>query len=256
MLSRVVTGLFFAVFAVLAGAPAAAQDRGPVILAAASLQESLAQAANVWAARKHARPVVSFASTSVLAKQVEAGAPADIFISADEQWMDELAGKSLIRVKSRQAFLGNSLVLIAPASSTLRLRIRPKFTLAVALGDGRLAMADPDSVPAGRYGKASLTALGIWPSVEQKIARADNVRGALMLVERGEAPLGIVYSTDARASRAIRVLGTFPAKTHPPITYPLAILAGSTHPDAEGFRRFLLSREGKAIFARYGFTTR
>lgn len=236
--------------------PARAEERGPVVLAAASLQEALTDAANAWATKGHPRPVISFAGSSALARQIEAGAPADMFISADEEWMDYVAAKGLLRKGSRGAFLSNRLVLIAPVSSKTQLAIKRGFPLARALSEGRLAMADPDSVPAGRYGKAALTSLGVWNSVAGKLARAENVRAALALVERGEAPFGIVYATDARASRKVRVVGTFAADTHPPITYPLALLRRSTNREAERFRAFLLSREGKTIFARRGFGTR
>lgn len=239
----------------LATGPAVAQPRGPLVLAAASLQESMNDAADAWAAKHHPRPVLSFAASSALARQVESGAPADLFVSADEEWMDYLSRQGLLRDGTRVSFLGNSLVLIAPANSTARLTIRHGFPLAQALGNGRLAMADP-AVPVARYGQAALTALGVWPQVAPKVARAENVRAALALVERGEAPFGIVYATDARASAKVRVVGVFPANTHPPITYPVALLRKSTHPDAEGFRRFLISREGKAIFARRGFVPR
>lgn len=237
-------------------APAFAQGKGPLVLAAASLQESLTAAADAWAARGHPRPVISFAASSALARQIEAGAPADLFISADEDWMDELAKKGLIVPGTRASFLGNRLVLIAPVDSKARLVIRPGFPLARALGDGRLAMTDPDAVPAGRYGKAALAQFGIWPAVAGKIATADSVRAALALVERGQSPFGIVYATDAKASSKVRIVGTFPANSHPMISYPLARLKTATNPDAEGFRRFLLSREGKEIFVRYGFSVR
>ncbi|MET0241498.1 MAG: molybdate ABC transporter substrate-binding protein [Sphingobium sp.] len=236
--------------------PAAAQDKGPLILAAASLQESLTAAADTWTARKHARPVISFAGSSALARQIGAGAPADIFISADEPWMDDVAAKGLLRPGTRVSFLSNKLVLIAPAAKPVKIAIARNFPLTKALGTGRLAMADPEAVPAGKYGKAALTALGVWASVEPHVARAENVRAALALVERGEAPLGIVYATDALASKAVRIVATFPASSHPPITYPVATLKTATSRDAEPFRRFLISREGKAIFARYGFTPR
>nr|WP_245647750.1 molybdate ABC transporter substrate-binding protein [Novosphingobium lentum] len=234
--------------------PARAQTTGPLVLAAASLQESLTAAADAWAARKHPRPVLSFASSSALARQVLAGAPADLFVSADEEWMDAIAAKGLVRRGTRVDFLGNRLVLVAPAASTLRLAIGPRFALARALGDGRLAMADPASVPAGKYGQAALERLGVWQDVAGRVARAENVRAALALVAHGAAPLGIVYATDARASPDVRVIGMFPAASHPPITYPVAVLAASRHGDAEGFRRFLVSPEGRAIFARFGFT--
>jgi molybdate transport system substrate-binding protein len=236
-----------------ATSPALAQRQGPLVLAAASLQESLSEAASAWTARGHPKPVLSFAASPALARQIEAGAPADLFISADEPWMDEVAGKKLIAAGTRTSFLANRLVLVAPADSRLSLSLRPGFPLARALGAGRLAMADPDSVPAGRYGKAALVTLGAWPSVANRIARAESVRAALTLVERKEAPLGIVYATDARASPRVRVAGIFPKSSHPPISYPIARLGASTHPDAEAFRRFLISREGKAVFARYGF---
>jgi molybdate transport system substrate-binding protein len=170
--------------------------------------------------------------------------------------MDDVAKNGFVRPGTRISFLANSLVLVAPADSKARLSIGRGFPLAKALGTGRLAMADPDAVPAGKYGKAALGNLGVWPSVEAKVARAENVRAALALVERGEAPFGIVYATDAKASKGVRVVGTFPASSHPPITYPIAVLKGATSPDAEPFRRFLISREGRSIFARYGFTAK
>ncbi len=245
---------FVLLLAIAGWSPAQAQTRGPLVLAAASLQEALSEAARSWASRKHAKPVVSFAASSALARQIEAGAPADLFISADEEWMDHVAGKRLVRAKTRVSFLSNQLVLIAPATSKSRLAVARKFPLARALGSSRLAIADPDSVPAGKYAKAALTSLGVWPSVEGKLARGENVRAALALVERGEAPFGIVYATDAKASKKVRVVGVFPASSHPPITYPVAVLRSSRHPEAEAFRRFLISRAGKAVFARYGFT--
>jgi len=238
------------------GAPAFAQNKGPLVLAAASLQESLTQAANDWAAQGHPKPVISFAASSALARQVEAGAPADLFISADEPWMDYLAERSLIAPGTRVSFLANKLVLVAPTTSTAKLAIGSRFPLARALGTGRLAMADPDAVPAGKYGKAALEKLGVWSGVEAKVARADSVRGALALVERGEAPFGIVYATDAQASAKVKIVGTFPASSHPPITYPVARLKSATNTEAEAFRRFLVSARGKAIFRRYGFTPR
>jgi molybdate transport system substrate-binding protein len=234
-------------------AAAQAQGRGPVIRAAASLQEAMTDAANAWAARRHARPVLSFAGSPALARQIEAGAPADLFVSADEDWMNHVAAKGMLRNGTRAPFLSNRLVLVAPASSQSRLRIGRNFPLAQALGNGRLAMADPASVPAGKYGRAALGSLGVWPSVSAKVAIAENVRAALALVERGEAPFGIVYATDAMASNRVRVVDTFPPASYPRIAYPLAVLRASTNPEAEGFRRFLLSREGKAIFARHGF---
>lgn len=241
---------------VCAASPALAQGRGPLVLAAASLQEAMNAAADGWAQKGHARPVVSFAGSSALARQIEAGAPADLFISADEEWMDYVARRNLLASGTRASFLTNSLVLVAPVASRVRLTIAPRFPLARALGNGRLAMADPNSVPAGKYGKEALISLGVWPSVANKIASVENVRAALAFVNRGEAPLGVVYATDARAERGVRVVGTFPARSHAPISYPVARLKTSAGPDAEGFRRYLISAEGKAIFRRFGFGTR
>jgi molybdate transport system substrate-binding protein len=239
-----------------AAVPAGAQPRAPLVLAAASLQESLNAAADGWARRGHPRPVIAFASSAALARQIEAGAPADLFVSADEQWMDHVASRNLVRRGTRVSFLTNRLVVVASPASQSRLAIAPGFALARALGNGRLAMADPDAVPAGKYGKQALTRLGVWPSVAGRIARAENVRAALALVDRSAAPLGIVYATDARADRRVRIVGVFPNGSHAPITYPVATLARSTSPDADGFRRYLISAEGKAIFRGFGFGTR
>ena len=236
--------------------PTVAQAKPPLVLAAASLQESLTAAGDAWAARHHEKPVLSFAASSALARQIDSGAPADLFISADEPWMDDVQKNGMVRPGTRVSFLANRLVLVAPAGKGARLTIGRGFPLARALGAGRLAMADPDAVPAGKYGRAALTALGVWPAVAPKVARADNVRGALALVERGEAPYGIVYETDAKASKGVRIVGVFPANSHSSITYPVALLKSATSAEAEGFRRFLISAPGKAIFRRYGFTTR
>lgn len=235
--------------------PAAAADSGPLVLGAASLQESLNAAADAWAARHHPRPVISLAASSALARQIEAGAPADLFISADEKWMDDVAAKGLIRANSRVDLLTNGLVLVAPAASRLHLTILRGFPLRQALGDGRLATGAVTAVPAGIYAKQALTALGVWDSVRDRIAGADSVRAALAMVDRGEAPLGIVYATDARADPRVRVVGTFPPSSHDPIRYPAALLIASTNPEAAAFRAFLLSPAGKAIFRRYGFGT-
>lgn len=245
--------------AALCAMPAMAQNqRGPVVLAAASLQEALNAAADTWAAQGHPRPVLSFASSSALARQIENGAPADLFLSADEEWMDHVAKAPghWLKPGTRISLLTNRLALIAPAQSAIRLTIAPGFPLAAALGpNGRLAMGQVSSVPAGKYGREALIALRVWPSVEGRVAGADSVRSAMALVSRGEAPLGIVYATDARADKKVRIVGLFPAGTHRPIIYPLARLAASANPDAEGFRRFLASAQGKALFRAYGFGT-
>ncbi|MDB5703981.1 MAG: Molybdenum transporter, periplasmic molybdenum-binding protein ModA [Sphingomonas bacterium] len=241
--------------AMLAGPACAAPARAPLVLAAASLQESMTAAAAAWAKKGHPKPVISFAASSTLARQVQAGAAADLFVSADEEWMDALAAQGLIVPATRSDFLGNRLVVVAPAGSRVRIPLKPG-PLARVLGAGPLAMADTESVPAGKYGKAALVKLGVWDAVSPHVVRAENVRAALALVERGAAPLGIVYATDARASARVRIAGVFPATSHPPITYPIARLKASTNPEAEAFRRFLVSREGKAIFLRFGFSAR
>lgn len=234
---------------------AAPAPKAPLVLAAASLQEGMTAAAHVWAGEGHAEPVLSFAGSSVLAKQIEGGAPADLFVSADQEWMDDVAAKGQVAAATRATFLGNRLVIVSAAANRVRVPLS-RGALARLLAAGPLAMADPEYVPAGRYGKAALVSLGVWEQVRPHVVPADNVRIALSLVERGAAPLGIVYATDARATMAVRVAGVFPQRTHPPITYALARLKASTSSDAEGFRRFLLSPRGRAIFVRYGFLAR
>ena len=254
LLSRILTA--FALAAGLFAAPVAARDGAPVVLAAASLQESLNAAADRWAEMGHVRPVLSFAGTSALARQIEQGAPADLFLSADEAWMDAIERKGLIVRRSRKTFLGNRLVLVVPAARTGTISLRKGVPLAHSIGKDRLAMADVRSVPAGRYGKAALTALGMWDGVAPNVVQAENVRAALALVERGAAGFGVVYATDARASKGVRVAGVFPDSSHPPISYPIARLKRSRSVEGELFRRFLISARGKAIFARYGFSPR
>lgn len=243
--------LLLALLALLSPLAASAQPRGPVVLAAASLQEALTDAADAWARVGRPRPVVTFAASSALARQARVGAPADLFVSADEEWMDALAIGGLIAPGSRAVVAGNRLVVVAPKMSAVRLTAA---TLAATLATGPLAMADPDSVPAGRYGRVALQRLGAWEAVRGRVVRAENVRAALALVERGAAPFGIVYRTDARASTKVRVAAVFPAASHPPIHYPVARLRRSIHPGADAFRLFLLSPQGRAIFARRGFT--
>ena len=228
---------------------ARAAPRAPLILAAASLQEAMTAAAGAWAAKGHVRPVCSFAASSALARQIAAGAAADLFASADEAWMDHVEGRGRIVPGSRADFLGNRLVIVAPANEPAA-RPYDEFR---GLRHERVAIADPDSVPAGRYAKAALERSGQWAAVSGGIVRAESVRAALALVERGAVRRGIVYATDARASRKVRVVAVFKADSHPPIRYPLARLRAATSPDAEPLRRFLLSGEGKAIFARFGF---
>lgn len=236
---------------VVAGCSQQRDHRAPVVLAASSMQESLTAAANEWTAAGHPQPVISFAASSALARQIESGADADLFISADEQWMDSVEKAGRVEPGSRHDLVGNALVLIGPiGSKPMALQVASMMS---GLGGGRLAMADPDSVPAGRYGRASLQNLGLWPALEPHLARAENVRAALALVERGEAPLGIVYATDAKASSKVQVVAVFPAASHPLIVYPMAMLNKSSA-DAKDFSDFLLSPRGQAIFAAHGFT--
>jgi molybdate transport system substrate-binding protein len=236
------------------GTSAAADESKLVVFAAASLKDALDEVNAAYKREKGREIAVSYAASSTLAKQIEAAAPADIFISADLDWMDYLAKTNLIKPETRTNLLGNKLVLIAPADSTVKLDIGPSFPLAPALGNGRLAIADPSAVPAGKYGKAALEALGVWSSVADKLAPAENVRATLLLVSRGEAPLGIVYQTDAAADKGVKVLGTFPADTHPPIIYPIAAVAASTNPGNVGYIAFLKSPAAAAVFERQGFT--
>lgn len=243
-------------FAMIVAGSASAQSKPPIVLAAASLQEPMNAAADLWARQGHVRPVLSFAASSALARQVAAGAPADLFMSADSEWMDDLDRRGLLSRGSRTNLLGNRLVLVAPAASKARVALRPGVDLTAALAGGRLAMADPDAVPAGRYGKAALIRLGAWNGVAPMVVRAENVRAALALVERSAAPLGIVYATDAKASARVRIVGTFPAASHPPIVYPIARLKASRNVEGERFRRFLVSPAGRAVFVRYGFFPR
>jgi molybdate transport system substrate-binding protein len=235
-------------------ATGAAQQGKLVIFAAASLKDALDEVNAAYTRDKGKETATSYAASSTLAKQIEAAAPADIFISADLDWIDYLANKHLIKPETRNNLLGNQLVLIAPVNSTIKLSIGPSFPLAQALGDGRLAIADPTGVPAGRYGKAALEALGVWSSVADKLAPGENVRATLALVSRGEAPLGIVYQTDAASDKAVKIVGVFPENTHPPIIYPIAVVAGSSDPAAAGYVAYLTSPAAAAIFAKQGFT--
>jgi len=244
---------------VLAGAatlllPSAARAAQPLtVFAAASLQESLTAAGAAWTAKTGAPVRFSFGASSAMARQIDQGAPADLFLSADEEWMDWLAGKGGIVPASRRRLLSNRLVLIAPASARVALTIAPGFPLARALGAGRLAVADPTAVPAGKYAKSALIALGVWESVDDRLLPAENVRTTLAWVARGEAPFGIVYATDARAEPKVKVVGVFPASSHPPIVYPGAVTSASRNSAATGFLGFLQGPQAAAIFKRYGF---
>lgn len=231
----------------------AADSTAPItVFAAASLTDALQEIGTGYA-QQGAPPVrFSFAASSVLAKQIEAGSQADVFFSADAEWMDYLQMRNLIQKSSRHDVLGNSLVLIAPVASTVSLKIGPGFALSAALGAGRLAMGDPDSVPAGRYARSALTTLGVWNEVADKLVRADNVRTAMNFVARGEAPLGIVYSTDALVDKKVRIVDTFPRNSHLPITYPLALTAVASS-QAQQFVDYVRGPIGSAVFKKYGF---
>ena len=233
---------------------AAAQGKDVVVFAAASLKNALDDAAGQWQRASGKKVVISYAASNTLIKQIEQGAPADIFISADLDWMDYGQQKGLIRPDTRFNLLGNRLVLIAPKDSSVSATIQPGFDLAALLKGGRLAMGNVDAVPAGRYGKAALEKLGSWDGVKDKIAQAENVRAALVLVARGEAPLGIVYQTDAASDPSIKIVATFPESAHPPIIYPTALTRESTNPEAPAFLNYLRSPAARAAFERQGFT--
>jgi molybdate transport system substrate-binding protein len=225
-----------------------------VVFAAASLKEALDEANAAYTRQSGDDVKTSFGASSALARQIESGAPAQIFVSADLDWMDYLEKRNLIQPGTRKNLLGNRLVIAAPADADIKLDIKPGFDLAGALKGGHLAMADPSSVPAGKYGKAALEKLGAWGSVESAVARTENVRGALLLVSRHEAPLGIVYATDVAADPGVKIAGVFPPETHPPIVYPIALTADSRDPAASRLLDFLTSPAARPIFEKHGFT--
>jgi molybdate transport system substrate-binding protein len=244
--------LFEVLIAFGPGQAAHAQD--VVVFAAASLTNALDAAAKLFEQQGGAHAKISYAASSVLAKQIESGAPADLFISADLDWMNYLEQRHLIQPQTRRNLLGNRLVLIAPADSDVHVEIKPGFDLAALLKGGHLAMADTDSVPAGKYGKSALEKLGVWSNVAATVAPAESVRAALLFVSRREAPLGIVYATDAAADSRVKIVGVFPEDTHPPIIYPAALTADSKNPSAARLLEFLGSPAAKPIFEKEGFT--
>ncbi|MGB6117509.1 MAG: molybdate ABC transporter substrate-binding protein [Mesorhizobium sp.] len=245
--------LIAAAAALMSAAPAAAQEK-VTVFAAASLKNALDAVNAACEADVGEAATISYAASSALAKQIEEGAPADVFMSADLDWMAYLSGKDLTKKDTETNLLGNSIVLVAPADSSAATEIKDGFDLSGLLGDGKLAMANVDSVPAGKYGKASLEKLGVWSSVEGKVAQAENVRAALALVSTGEAPLGIVYATDAKADPKVKVIGTFPAGSHAPIIYPVAQTAGSKDAETPAFLKCLQSAKAKELFEGQGFT--
>jgi molybdate transport system substrate-binding protein len=232
---------------------AAAQDGDVVVFAAASLKNALDGINAAWQKESGKKAKISYAASSALAKQIEQEAPAQVFISADLDWMDYVAQKNLIKRESRANLLGNRIVLVAPKDQAQAVDIKPGFDLAKVLGGGRLAMANVDTVPAGKYGKAALEKLGVWASVSEKVAQAENVRAALLLVSRGEAPAGIVYQTDAAADPNVKIIGSVPEDAHPPIIYPVA-LTNKAGPDAAAFLAYIRGATVRPLFEAQGFT--
>lgn len=234
--------------------PARAQGGDAVVFAAASLKNALDAVNAQWQQETGKKVTISYAASSALAKQIEQGAPAQMFISADLDWMDYVAQKNLIKADTRSNLLRNRIVLIAPKDKAQPVEIKAGFDLSKIVGDGRLSMANAESVPAGKYGKAALEKLGAWEGVSSKIAQAENVRAALLMVSRGEAPAGIVYQTDAAADPNVKIIGTFPEDTHPPIIYPIALTAGANHADAAAFLAYVKSSKARPLFEAQGFS--
>lgn len=238
-------------------APVKAQSPERVmVFAAASTTNAITKIGELFSKETHYQFVASFASSSTLAKQIESGAPANVYISANSKWMTFLDDRGLVEKESRCDILGNRIVFIAPKGSDLKIDIHPGFVLPAILSTEKIAMGDPEHVPAGIYGKQALTFLGVWDEIEPKIVRAKDVRTALVFVERGEAPLGIVYATDAAITDKVRVVGIFPEDSHPPITYQAAMVKENQTQAAQAFLAFLKSPGAKAIFQFYGFSTR
>jgi molybdate transport system substrate-binding protein len=236
-----------------AWSPALAQDKSLTVFAAASMKNALDDVDAAYTARTGVKVLASYAASSTLAKQIEQGAPADIFVSADTDWMDYAAGKKDINEATRVNLLGNSIVLIAPKDSRIDdVTIQTGFDLAGLAGDGKIATGDVKAVPVGKYAKAALEKLGAWQAAEPKFAMAESVRAALALVARGEAVLGIVYSTDAKVEPGVKIVGTFPADSHPPIIYPVAATK-TAKPDSTGYLAFLRTSAAKTVFEKYGF---
>ncbi len=233
--------------------PGTAADKPVVVFAAASLKTALDAVAAAWKTNSGKTATIVYASSGVLAKQIEQGAPADIFISADLKWMDYLEKAKLIRAETRRKLLGNKLVLVEPSDADTKLEIGKGFDLAGAAGDGKIAVCTLDSCPGGIYAKEALTSLGVFASVEPKLAQADNIRNALNLVARGEAKFGIVYATDAKAEPKVKQVGTFPDSSHSPIVYPMALVEASANPDAAFFLSYLKSQAATKIFIGQGF---
>ncbi len=255
MRRRFLGTLMGAALLALAAAPPARAQEAVTVFAAASLTDAMRGFAQAWQARGNPAPRITFAASSTLARQIEQGAPADLFMSADEPWMDYVQQRELIVTATRVSPIGNALVLVAPADQARPVTLARDTDLRALLGpQGRIATGDPAHVPVGRYAQAALTWMGQWDAIGPRLARADNVRAALLLVERGEAPYGIVYSTDAAASQGVRVVGTFPAESHTPITYPFALLRRAEgNAQARGFLAFLTGPDSAETWRRFGF---
>jgi molybdate transport system substrate-binding protein len=251
---RILYALLAALLAAVTQVSAAAEPGKPVVVfAAASLTDAINEVGAAFTKETGVAIKPSFAASSALARQIESGAPADVFFPADEEWMDYLEKKQLLAPGTRHDVLANKLVLVAPADSTANVKITTGPALLKAIGNARVATGDPDSVPVGKYAKAALTSLGVWDALAPRLVRAENVRGALAYVARGEAPFGIVYLTDAKIDKNVKLLDTFPESTHPPIRYPIALTAKGSA-DAKRFAQYVSSQQASAIFEKYGFS--
>jgi molybdate transport system substrate-binding protein len=234
--------------------PLSARAQEVAVFAAASLTDAMKDIAGLWTRAGHPALRLSFGSSSTLARQIEQGAPVNLFASADQKWMNYLADKKLIASDTRKDLLGNDLVLVVPANKPMHVTIGSKFDMLALLGpNGRLATGDPAHVPVGIYAEQALRKLGLWDSVSPKLARTDDVRAALLLVERGEAPAGIVYATDAAASKGVMIAGVFPANSHDPVVYPFAVVKAGDTPDARALMTFLAGPQARAVFLQRGF---
>ena len=251
------TWLFSVLIILVASSPAISQENSVIIFSAGSTTNAVTDIAALFSQTKGIKAVTSFASSSTLARQIDKGAPAQVYISANKKWMDYLEEKNLIEPGTRFNLLSNRLVLIAPHDSPLStITIEKDFPLVTLIDNGHMAMGDPDHVPSGIYGKKAMENLGVWESVKDKIVRSKDVRAALALVARGEVPVGQVYATDAAISDKVKVIATFPADSHPAIVYPAAIIADQKTPEAQAFLSFLTSPEARNIFEKYGFSVK
>jgi molybdate transport system substrate-binding protein len=244
----------FLLFAFVLLVPLAARAQELTVFAAASLTDAMKDVSALWTKAGHTPLRLSFGASSTLARQIEEGAPVALFASADEKWMDYLAQKNLIAADTRKDLLGNDLVLVVPADKPLHVTIGPDFDLLGVLGaNGRVATGDPAHVPVGIYAEQALKKLGWWDKISPRLARTDDVRAALLLVERGEVPAGIVYATDAAVSKAVMVAGTFPASSHDPVSYPFAVTKSGDTPEARALLTFLAGPQARAVFVQRGF---